>query len=120
MEIVWQSVQHIVQSKMKQNTYTIYNAPEYDDWLDKQSLKSQVQVRQRISHIQDDGHFGDHKNVNDGVWELRWKSGRRVYYTYIPESKVLLLLGGNKNGQDKDIRQAKKIFKKHVSTDKKS
>jgi putative addiction module killer protein len=102
---------------MKDETYTIYNAPEYDEWLDEQSPKSQVQVRSRISHIQDDGHFGDHKVVGDGVWELRWKNGRRVYYADIPERKILLLLGGNKNGQDKDIRQAKNIFNKHVSTE---
>ena len=95
--------------------YTIYNAPGYDEWLKEQPAKSQVQIRERVSHIQDDGYFGDHKDVDDGVWELRWKNGRRVYYAYIPEKKILLLLGGNKNGQDKDIRQAKKIFHKHVS-----
>lgn len=102
---------------MKDESYTIYNAPEYDEWLEEQSAKSQVQVRSRISHIQDDGHFGDHKEIGDGVWELRWKNGRRVYYADIPEKKILLLLGGNKNGQDKDIRQAKNIFNKHVSTE---
>lgn len=102
---------------MKDESYTIYNAPEYDEWLDEQSAKSQVQVRSRISHIQDDGHFGDHKEVGNGVWELRWKNGRRVYYADIPERKILLLLGGNKNGQNKDIRQAKNIFNKHVSTE---
>jgi putative addiction module killer protein len=95
--------------------YTIYNAPEYDEWLEEQLAKSQVQIRERISHIQDEGHFGDHKHIDDNVWELKWRSGRRVYYAYIPEKKILLLLGGNKNGQDKDIRQAKKIFHKHVS-----
>ena len=102
---------------MEDKSYTIYNALEYDEWLDEQPAKSQVQVRSRISHIQDDGHFGDHKELDDGIWELKWKNGRRVYYTLIPEKRVLLLLGGNKNGQDKDIRQAKSIFNKHVSSD---
>jgi hypothetical protein len=37
-----------------------------------------------------------------------------VYYAYIPEKKILLLLGGNKNGQDKDIRQAKKILRANI------
>jgi putative addiction module killer protein len=97
------------------NVYTIYNTPEYDEWLEEQPAKSQVQVRERISHIQDEGYFADHKDVGNNVWELKWKNGRRVYYAYIPEKKILLLLGGNKNGQDKDIRQAKKILKKHVS-----
>ena len=101
---------------MKVKAYTIYNAPEYDEWLNGQPAKSQMQVRSRISYIQDEGYFGDHKEVGDGVWELRWKNGRRIYYVDIPERKILLLLGGNKNGQDKDIRQAKKIFNKHVSS----
>ena len=102
---------------MKEKSYTIYNTPEYDEWLDEQTAKSQVQVRSRVANIQDEGHFGDHKEVGDGIYELRWKNGRRVYYAEIPEKEILLLLGGNKNGQDKDIRQAKKIFNKHVSSD---
>lgn len=58
--------------------YTIYNAIEYDEWLEEQPPKSQVQIRERLGHIQDDGYFGDHKDVNEDVWELRWKNGRRI------------------------------------------
>ena len=99
---------------MRNTAYTIYNTPEYEEWLEEQTAKCQVQIRARIAHIQDDGHFGDHKMVGDDVCELRWKNGRRVYYVEIPERQILLLLGGNKNGQDKDIRQAKKISQKHT------
>jgi putative addiction module killer protein len=62
--------------------------------------------------IQFEGHFGDHKSVSkdNSVWELRWASGRRVYYSIIKETNVLLLLGGNKNGQNKDIAKAKKVL----------
>jgi len=102
---------------MKENCYTIFNTPEYDKWLKEETAKSQVQIRSRISNIQDEGHFGDHKELGSGVWELKWKNGRRVYYTEIPEKQILLLLGGNKNGQDKDIRQAKKIFNRHLASD---
>lgn len=102
---------------MKEKSYTIYNTPEYDEWIAEQPAKSQVQVRDRIANIQDEGYFGDHKDLGNNVCELRWKNGRRVYYAEIPEREILLLLGGNKSGQDKDIRQAKKIFGKHVSSD---
>jgi putative component of toxin-antitoxin plasmid stabilization module len=64
---------------LKENSYTIYNALEYDEWLDEESAKSQVQVRFRIARIQYEGHFGDHKVLGDEVCELRWKNGRRVY-----------------------------------------
>jgi hypothetical protein len=59
--------------QLKMKAYTIYNAPVYDEWLEEQPAKSQVQIRERISHIQDDGYFGDHKGVEDDVWELRRK-----------------------------------------------
>ncbi len=99
---------------MKDAVYTIYNAEEYDDWLKEQTPKSQLQVLERISKIREYEHFGDHKDVEDAIWELKWKNGRRVYYAYIPEKKILLLLGGNKNGQSKDIHKAKKILRAHV------
>ena len=70
--------------------------------------------------IKYDGYFGDHKSISfyekeelkDRVWELRWNNGRRVYYAYIPEKKILLLLGDNKNGQSKDVSKAKAIYLK--------
>jgi putative addiction module killer protein len=105
---------------MREKCYTIYNTPEYDEWLDHEPAKSQMQIRSRIMGVQDDGHFGDHKDLGDEVCELKWKNGRRVYYAIIPVRQMILLLGGNKNGQDKDIRQAKKIFNKYVLPEKES
>jgi hypothetical protein len=46
---------------------------------------------------------------NRGITELRWKSGLRVYSAE-RISNLILLLGGNKNGQDKDIRKAKRLL----------
>ena len=77
-----------------------------------ETKKSQVQVAKRLSSIEMEGHFGDHKDLDSEVKELRRANGRRIYYAQIPESRIILLLGGNKNGQDKDITQAKKILKR--------
>jgi len=44
------------------------------------------------------------------LWELNFNDGRRIYYTIIPEKNLILLLGGNKNGQKKDIQKARKII----------
>lgn len=60
--------------------------------------------------IEEEGHFGHHKFLRNELWELKFNDGRRIYYTYVPESKVILLLGGNKNGQSKDIQKATKIL----------
>jgi putative addiction module killer protein len=63
--------------------------------------------------VEDEGYFGHHKYLESAdVWELKFNDGRRIYYTAIPKLEVILLLGGNKNGQEKDIRQASKIFRK--------
>ncbi len=95
---------------MKEIRYTILATTEYREWFDEQPAKSRVQILGRLSNIQEQGYFGEYKDVGGDVWELKWANGRRIYYAYIPEKKILLLLGGNKNGQDKDIRRAKKIF----------
>ncbi len=101
---------------MRERFYRIHRVPEFREWFDEQTEKTKVQVDDRLSKIQDEGHFGDHKSVSedDDVWELKWKNGRRVYYSYIPEKKILILFGGNKNGQEKDIRKAKSLYKKYT------
>jgi putative addiction module killer protein len=101
----------------KERLYQICRVPEFRDWMDEQNEKTKIQVDDRLSRIQDEGHFGDHKSVSEShaIWELRWKNGRRVYYAYILEKQVLVLLGGNKNGQDKDINKAKSLYKKYTT-----
>ena len=94
--------------------YELHKTPEFDEWLKEQPLKSRLQVEERLLHIACDGHFGTCKHLTDHVWELKWANGRRVYYAYLAEYNVLLLLGGNKNGQSKDIRQAEKILRKYA------
>lgn len=93
--------------------HAIYETDEYRDWFISESLKSQRQILNRISKIEEEGYFGHHKYLErDDLWELKFNDGRRVYYALIPEAKVILLLGGNKNGQDKDIKKAANILKK--------
>ena len=94
--------------------YRIKKTIEYNDWLKTQTEKSRVQIAKRLMNIENEGHFGIIKEVDDDVWELKWKNGRRIYYVYIPESKTLLLLGGNKNDQSYDIAQAKKVLRKYT------
>jgi len=54
------------------------------------------------------GNLGDHKFCRDGVWELRIDvgPGYRIYYAISGTRVVLLLGGGDKSGQDADIRRA--------------
>lgn len=55
------------------------------------------------------GNFGDYKALGDGLFELRlfFGAGFRVYYTLRGQQVVLLLMGGDKSTQDKDIEAAR-------------
>ena len=57
------------------------------------------------------GNFGDHKAVGDGVSELRvpFGPGYRVYYTVRGRELVVLLCGGDKGSQRKDIARAREL-----------
>lgn len=92
--------------------YTLYRTIEYDEWFENEILKSKFQIKKRLLKIEDEGYFGHIRDLGDGVSELKFNDGRRIYFTIIPHLQVLLLLGGNKNGQDKDIKRAKNLHKK--------
>jgi putative addiction module killer protein len=61
------------------------------------------------------GHWGDVKNVGDGVSELRWHigPGYRVYFVRRGKQIVLLLAGGDKSSHARDIAKAKELAKEH-------
>ncbi len=109
---------------MNHDRYRILQTPEFSEWINNEPPRSQVQINKRLSMIKYEEYFGDHKSISfyekgelkDKVWELRWNDGRRIYYAYIPEKKILLLLGGNKNGQSKDVSKAKTIYLKVTKT----
>ncbi len=70
---------------MSEKHYDFDKTTEYEEWFEEETFKSQVQIEDRLSRIETDGHFGEHKPLEEGVSELKWKNGRRVYYSIIPE-----------------------------------
>ncbi len=78
------------------------------DWYHGLGKKMRTRVDARIERIVIEGHYGKVRRFG-GITELKWKSGLRVYLIE-KYSDLILLLGGNKNGQDKDIYKAKKLF----------
>lgn len=83
---------------------------EFVKWFGKQNPKIQGLVRSRFSRIELNGYFGDTNHLGDGLFELKWKSGLRVYYGYLEREHVIVILGGTKHGQGKDIKKAKKLL----------
>jgi putative addiction module killer protein len=60
------------------------------------------------------GHFGDCKPLkqSDGLWELRihYGPGYRIYFGKIGQEIVVLLVGGDKRSQERDITKAKRYW----------
>jgi putative addiction module killer protein len=65
----------------------------------------------RISRAED-GNFGDHKSIGQGLFEFRiqFGPGYRIYYGIEDEKIILLLIGGDKSTQAKDISKAKSFW----------
>ena len=58
------------------------------------------------------GNLGDHKSVGSGVWEARvmFGPGCRIYFGKDGDSIIVLLLGGDKGSQAKDISRAQGLW----------
>ena len=69
--------------------------------------KAVLRIIARFEQVQD-GNFGDCKPVGSGVWELRIDVGQgyRVYYSIVGKQVILLLAGGDKRSQNRDIEKA--------------
>jgi putative addiction module killer protein len=84
---------------------------EFDGWL--ASLKDRVGKAKIILRLQrlELGNAGDHASVGNGVSELRVHSGPgyRVYYKQTGKTIIVILCGGDKSTQDKDIKRAKEM-----------
>lgn len=92
----------------------IERTTEFIDWFRSLNLKDQLQVDSRIQRIRDHAHFGDVRNLGGGLAELRWKNGRRIYFTKIDTVVILLLSGGLKNAQKKDIQKARILLQRYA------
>lgn len=93
----------------------VKKTPEFEEWFCKESQKSRHQIESRLKRISVFSYFGDFKNLGGHLFELRWKNGRRLYFT-LDSNNCLILLGGSKNGQDKDIKEARKLIKREISS----
>ena len=87
--------------------YQILKTSEFERWLSKQQPKIKTLITARLDLLSV-GHFGVHKRF-EGLIELRWKNGTRVYAFMWSNAIVVALNGGNKNAQAKDIKKAVKI-----------
>ena len=90
---------------------TILRSAVFDEWLHDlldPIGKARIVARLRSASF---GNFGDCKPVGEGVSEMRINTGPgyQVYFTRTETTVYLLLVGGDKASQTRDIRRAKQI-----------
>ena len=93
--------------------YKLPNGKEpVKDWLLDLDKSVRVKIIRRIERIYDD-NFGDYKQIESNLYELRFTLGKgyRIYYTIQNDVLVLLLNAGDKSKQSKDIELAKTYLK---------
>lgn len=92
-------------------TWRIGRTAEFDAWLGNlRDRAARAIITRRIDRIAE-GNLGDVKSIGDGVSELRVDHGPgyRVYFTRRGEVVIVLLCGGDKSSQTRDIARAKAL-----------
>ena len=91
----------------------------YVEWENSLSVKDRAIITARLDRIRQ-GNFGDCKSVKgkdaQGLHELRvhYGPGYRIYYGIIGKKIILLLCGGDKGSQVRDISKAKNYWKGYL------
>ena len=98
----------------------IYVTPEgiipFEKWLNNlKDKKATLKIDHRLRRIRL-GNLGDYKSVGEGIFELRinYGAGYRIYFGQLGTKIILLLCGGDKSTQPKDINLAKKYWKDYA------
>lgn len=85
--------------------------PQFTAWIDGlKDFTGRARILARIRRL-GEGNPGDHRNLTGGISELRVDvgPGYRVYYTQRGNELVILLVGGDKGTQQRDINKAKEL-----------
>jgi putative addiction module killer protein len=95
--------------------YFIEKSAEFDKWFKKlNDLRAKAKILFRLQKLEKEEYFGDCEPVGDGIRELKinFAKGYRVYFKKIDDKIIILLVGGDKSNQQRDIEKAKEIWKK--------
>ena len=91
--------------------FTVYESATFKRWLERlRDRRAVALVNARIQKASS-GHLGDAGRVGDGVYEMRihYGPGYRLYFIRKGGTVVILLCGGDKSSQRRDIERAKRL-----------
>ena len=96
-------------------SYDLFRGEQYKRWHRKLDAVTRRRMDARIGRAVL-GHFGDHKNLGEGLFEMRFDfaHGYRVYYGFWRGLMLLLLAGGDKSTQQADIGRAREELRRVV------
>lgn len=93
----------------------------FDEWFESiREMHTRSKILTRLERLKM-GNFGDCKSLSYQIAELRihYGPGIRIYYSKIGNKVILLLCGGDKGSQIRDIEKAKEYIKEYQSREKK-
>jgi len=93
--------------------FTVQQTQEFQDWLDGlKDIKAQLRIVARL-RLAEAGNLGDWKSVGNEVSEMRvaFGPGYRLYFTRRQNILIVMLAGGDKSTQARDIKRAQKILR---------
>ena len=93
--------------------FTVLQTQEFQRWLDGlRDQRAQVRIAARL-RLAEAGNLGDWKSVGGDVSEMRinFGPGYRLYFTRRGSILIVMIAGGDKSTQAKDIRGAQRILK---------
>ena len=109
--------------QVKRRKIEMYQRDDEDcpvvSWLESLDNMSRHRIKSRLARVAI-GNLGEYKVLGDGVNELKFNfgSGYRLYYSEVQDTVVLLLCGGDKKTQVKDIKLAKEYLKDYLGGNK--
>jgi len=88
----------------------------YTEWVESLDKTTSARIDARLTRIRETGHFGICEPVGDGIFELKFDfgPGYRVYFGYKTKNCLVLLFGGYKKSQQKDINKSKEYWQEHL------
>ncbi|MHB1200050.1 MAG: type II toxin-antitoxin system RelE/ParE family toxin [Polaromonas sp.] len=93
--------------------FIIRQTQEFQDWLDAlKDVRAQLRIAARL-RLAEAGNLGDWKPVGNEVSEMRvaFGPGYRLYFTRRQNILIVMLAGGDKSSQARDIKRAQRILK---------
>jgi len=95
---------------------TLEGVSPFEEWFSNlRDKKAKAKILTRLDRMAE-GNFGDHKYLREGVYEIRliYGKGIRIYYGKEKDTAILLLCGGDKSSQKRDVKKAIQYWHEHT------